>query len=179
MSFGAKVHGPRGCRRRWLDRLLWAIRAAVGIEPSPIKMSTRVTPLQTKRWVVSRSKMSTRASLMLPRRCRHVDILGPKRVCVRALRRRSGVSRRLELTAMRAAHPFGDRELSAPHGTERLRPLDRWRPFAAVSTFTFDHTKPRFAHLNPDRHNSFDGNICVPIICGKRPTFDIDVFERT
>jgi hypothetical protein len=97
---------------------------------------------------------------------------------VRALRRRSGVSRPLELTAMRTPHQLGDSELSAPKGTERLQTLDRRRPFAAVSTFTSDHTKPRFGHLNPDRHNSFDGNIGFPIICGKRPTFDIDVFGR-
>jgi hypothetical protein len=148
------------------------------IEPSPIKMSTRVTPLQTRRWVVSQSKMSTRASLMPPGPCRHVDILGPKRVCVCALRRRSGVSRRRELTAVRIPHQFGDRELSAPKATERLRTLDRWRPFAVVSSFTFDHTKPRFGHLHPIRTTQFDGDVGFPIIYGKRPTFYIDDFVR-
>jgi hypothetical protein len=102
-----------------------------------------------------------------------------KRVCARALRRRSGVSRPLELSAMRTPHQFGDSELSAPTGTERLQTLDRRRPFAAVTSLTLDHTKPRFAHLNPDRHSSFDGDIEFQIIYGMRPTFDIDVFERT
>jgi hypothetical protein len=41
---------------------------------------------------------------------------------------------------------------------------------------TFDHIKPRFAHLNPVRHNSFDADIGFQIIYGKRPNFDIDVF---
>jgi hypothetical protein len=140
-------------------------------------MSTRVTKLQTRSWVVGRSKMSTRASLMLPGPCRHVDILGPKRVCARASPS-PGASRPLELTAVRTPHQCGGSEFSAPKGTERLRTFDRWRPFVAVSTLTFDHTKPRFAHLNPDRHSSFDGGIGFQIIYGKGPTFDIDVFGR-
>jgi hypothetical protein len=55
---------------------------------------------------------------------------------------------------------------------------EQWPPAGCAGCADSDHAKPRFAHLNPDRHKSFDGNIGFQIIYGKRPTFDIDVFER-
>ena len=40
----------------------------------------------------------------------------------------------------------------------------------AVSSLTFDHTNPRLAQLKPDCHRSFDGDIRLQMIYGKRRT---------
>jgi len=48
----------------------------------------------------------------------------------------------------------------------------------AVSSFTFDHAKPRSAHLTPQCDSSFDGDIRCQIIYGDDMVIDRGDFER-
>jgi hypothetical protein len=51
------------------------------------------------------------------------------------------------------------------HSSFRLHPSSFPQ---AVSSFTFDHAKPRSAHLTPDCDSSFDGSIMFQISYGKK-----------